>query len=221
MQDSQKFYFPLWVGKGGNDGTNKSISLAHLYVQGIDSSGHVIHAQLYPGKSIIHSILKYHFGIFGGLISSLISPFLNRFFIGAAYFSSTVSGTIHIRFSINNDMIATGESNKKSACEFKSFIDKLFKLRKLTGFLPFLRINLKAKIGHSQHFGGTIPMKVKSEKFESDILGRPYGCHKVFVVDSTVLPSVPATPTTGLVMANAARIASSMVMLLNGRKQTQ
>jgi choline dehydrogenase-like flavoprotein len=51
-------------------------------------------------------------------------------------------------------------------------------------------------------------MRDKPSGLESDVLGRPAGLQRVFVVDASVLPSIPATTITLPVMANAHRIAS-------------
>ena len=51
--------------------------------------------------------------------------------------------------------------------------------------------------------------KVEHEN-DTDLLGRPKGWNYIHVIDSSVLPSIPAT-TIGLVsMANAARIADQV-----------
>jgi choline dehydrogenase-like flavoprotein len=44
--------------------------------------------------------------------------------------------------------------------------------------------------------------------FASDTLGRPAGLTRVHAVDSSVLPSIPATTITFSVMANAHRIGT-------------
>ena len=44
---------------------------------------------------------------------------------------------------------------------------------------------------------------------ETDSLGRLAGLHRVFLVDASVFPSIPATTITLSVMANAHRIASA------------
>ncbi|MGC4240747.1 MAG: GMC oxidoreductase [Herbaspirillum sp.] len=206
--DSQKFYFPVWVGRGGHSPIDESISLAHLYVQSFDSNKNIIQGQLYPGKLIAQTILEHLLGRVGKMFGKLISPFLNRCFVGVAYFSSTVSGRIGIRFEEGNKMVVSGTDNVRSTTEFDTFARKLRKHAKRTGFTAPFGLKMRSKLGHSQHFGGTIPMKANPARYESDSLGRPFGCQKVFIVDSTVLPSIPATPTTGLVMANAARIAT-------------
>ena len=60
--------------------------------------------------------------------------------------------------------------------------------------------------GRSFHCGGSLPMRSKPGKFESDPLGRPHGWWRVHAVDASVLPGVPATTITFSVMANAHRI---------------
>jgi choline dehydrogenase-like flavoprotein len=65
-----------------------------------------------------------------------------------------------------------------------------------------------ARPGRGFHCGGSLPMRAQPGNFESDCLGRPSGWSRVHVVDSSVLPTVPATTITFSVMANAHRIAS-------------
>jgi hypothetical protein len=43
---------------------------------------------------------------------------------------------------------------------------------------------------------------------QTDTLGRPTGFSRVHAIDSTVLPSIPATTVTFSVMANAYRIGA-------------
>jgi choline dehydrogenase-like flavoprotein len=50
---------------------------------------------------------------------------------------------------------------------------------------------------------------VPSGPFDSDVLGRPFGWSRVFIVDSSVLPSIPGTTLALAAMANADRIAST------------
>jgi len=74
--------------------------------------------------------------------------------------------------------------------------------------LPFfLKI---PKVGSGVHYGGTIPMSKTPTQFESDIFGKPYGLLNIHAVDSTIFPSIPATPITFPIMANAYRIATEV-----------
>ena len=59
--------------------------------------------------------------------------------------------------------------------------------------------------GAGAHSGGWLPMGKSS-----DLLGRPNGMKNVHVIDSSVLPSIPAGAITFTVMANAVRITSEV-----------
>ena len=71
--------------------------------------------------------------------------------------------------------------------------------------LPLLKIS---KPGEGNHYGCSFPMKKKPKKFESDVLGRPYGFKRVHIVDVSVFPSIATQTITLTIMSNAHRIAS-------------
>jgi len=57
-----------------------------------------------------------------------------------------------------------------------------------------------------------MPMAVESDNpLGTDTLGRPQGFERTHVVDASVLPAIPATTSTLLVMANATRIVDESV----------
>ncbi len=63
------------------------------------------------------------------------------------------------------------------------------------------------------HFGASLPMSaLPTSDFDTDTLGRPAGWSTVHFVDTSVLPSIPATTVGLLAMANAYRIASESVL---------
>jgi choline dehydrogenase-like flavoprotein len=64
------------------------------------------------------------------------------------------------------------------------------------------------KPGRGFHSGGSFPMSAEPHAGETDILGRPHGLRRIHAIDSTVLPSIPATTITFTVMANAYRIGT-------------
>jgi choline dehydrogenase-like flavoprotein len=75
-------------------------------------------------------------------------------------------------------------------------------------FLPWL-IRF-SNPGSGTHCGSSFPMREQpTVPLDSDRLGRPFGWSRIFVVDSSVLPSIPGTTLAFAVMANAYRIAST------------
>lgn len=72
--------------------------------------------------------------------------------------------------------------------------------------LGFLRHDSIANAGY--HFGCTFPMrKNPNNSTDTDEFGRPFGWKRIHIVDTSVLPSIPATTVGLLAMANAHRIA--------------
>jgi choline dehydrogenase-like flavoprotein len=64
--------------------------------------------------------------------------------------------------------------------------------------------------GSDRHCGSSFPMRrTPSQPLYSDALGRPFGWSRIFIVDSSVLPSIPGTTLAFATMANADRIATS------------
>ena len=71
----------------------------------------------------------------------------------------------------------------------------------------FPLIPLARRNNRSYHVAGTLPMKEYPDKpLTTDPLGRPYGFHKVNVVDSSTYPCLPGTTIGLIAMGNAYRI---------------
>lgn len=77
------------------------------------------------------------------------------------------------------------------------------------GFAPLSFMLKVGKPGEGNHVGGSFPMKKTPGAWQTDAQGRLHGHERVHLVDSSVLPSIPATTFTYAVMANASRIASA------------
>jgi len=65
--------------------------------------------------------------------------------------------------------------------------------------------------GTGYHCGGSFPHRHKKvSTFETDLLGRPFDWENIYVIDGSVLPSIPATTIAFTIMANALRIATQV-----------
>ncbi len=206
LKESKKFYFPIFTPIPQ---TNlKSISLSHLFIQDINKSCS-IHAQLYPLKPIVDFALKK---LFGSYTKKLTSPFnfiFRHFYFCMAYLDSEGSGVMKIHKK-GNKIFVTGKESNQSILYLNEFISKMQLLRSKTKLFP-IKILLSSKLGHSQHFGSSLPMSSKSSLNATDMLGRPYKSRNVHVIDTSILPTIPATPTTIVAMANAIRICRSII----------
>lgn len=81
---------------------------------------------------------------------------------------------------------------------------------KLGGIVAPLTPSL-ASPGSDLHFAGTVPMRKNPERGECGMDGAVAGTENLFVVDGSVLPTLPPKSHTFTIMANAARIAAGCV----------
>ena len=96
------------------------------------------------------------------------------------------------------------KSTEKSRKEVRDKINHYYK--EIGGYIVS-KFAIKQLPGESQHFGASMPMSNSPHGVETDILGRPFNLKNTHVIDTSILPNIPSTPTTLLVMANASRIA--------------
>jgi len=206
VKESKKYYKLFFSFGSINSKISETISLSHYFIQhNLNESR--IHAQLYP----IFFILRF---IFKGKLSwmlKLFSFFLKRLYVCMIYLDSEDSGNIKINFNDDYsrcDVISF--EKKRSEARLNKFIKTMKKFILDLKLIP-LPFVLSSKLGHSQHFGSTMPMMKKAKKFNVDMLGRPFGFKKVSFIDASVIPSIPAEPTTINTMTNAVRICDEML----------
>ena len=101
-------------------------------------------------------------------------------------------------------------SDASKAADFAhSRLKKILSRSKMVS-LGFLRQDSISAAGY--HFGCTFPMrKHPKNPTDTDDLVRPFGWKNVHIVDTSVLPSIPATTVGILSMANSHRIASNVL----------
>jgi choline dehydrogenase-like flavoprotein len=108
--------------------------------------------------------------------------------------------------------VSLPRANPRTKKIVKEIFKKLTRLSSSMGGFSIGPFAQSTEPGRSFHSGGTFPMSLHPGEYESDILGRPFKLKRVHVVDSSVLPSIPATTITLSVMANAYRIGATNLM---------
>jgi hypothetical protein len=177
-------------------------------------SAHTMHLQLYTHNSLMRRALQ-RMGI-GYLLEAntrLWDAFYGRLLITQGYLHSEDSSAIELTLKRGsglkkNSLHLRGITSSSTFTKIKALLAKLKKLKNSLGaapLAPLLKISLP---GGGYHAGGTFPMRISPQAFESDVWGRPFGFKRIHAVDATVLPSIPATTITLSVMANAHRIGS-------------
>ena len=102
--------------------------------------------------------------------------------------------------------------NSSNTRRHERVIDRFMNWKLLRiGFLPIPFTKKGVKDGLGYHIGGSLPMGGVG-KLATDSLGRLKGSSLVYFVDTSILPSIPATTIGFLTTANAFRIASAALI---------
>jgi hypothetical protein len=208
IKESKKYYFPVISSKIFSKSSDKTLALSHIYIQHLDKES-LVHCQLYTSLSILEYILKSKVGEFS---IHFLRPFrflLKNIYVAMAYLDSEDSGHMQITYTDDNISVKGFES-EKSKVRLNTFFSSLGRVYKATSLIP-IKLILSSKLGHSQHFGSSIPMREVPNLDEVDFLGRPKDHRRTFLVDASVLPTIPASPTTVSAMANAVRICKGII----------
>ncbi len=78
-------------------------------------------------------------------------------------------------------------------------------LRKL-GYVTHRGLIQRPGGGAGLHYAGTLPMRDRPERYETDASGLLWGTRRVYVADGACFPRLPAKNLTFTIMANALRI---------------
>ena len=192
-------------------------TLAQAFIELLDPevSSNTVHLQVYAYNELFREQVRNMLGpadaVFGRPVDRLV---LSRLLLIQGYLHSDISPAIDISLRRGaNGQPATlslaAMENPRTRSTLSALIKKLWAERSslsAVALSPALRVG---KPGRGFHSGGTFPMRSEPKRFESDVVGRPYGYERVHIVDASVLPSLPATTITLSVMANAHRIAAA------------
>ena len=215
LKDSQHFYLPLlqswWPRPDPAD--EAAHTLTQLFIEILDPSvdSHTVHVQLYTYNDLYAVDMRKRFGALARTLSPLIEHLSRRLIVAQAFLHSDSSSGIEVTLVKSGDDVALTLKEKHNPATpgaVNQVRKKLSTVSRKVGLLalsPFSRVGLT---GSSFHCGGTFPMRDSPSGIESDTLGRPAGLRRVYLVDASVLPSIPATTITLSVMAIAHRIAT-------------
>lgn len=187
-------------------------TLAQLYLELDDpkTSPRLVHLQIYGHNEVIADRLEgaaCWAGPFAGAVERHFAP---RLLAIQGYLHSGEGVPVTITAEGRGEdcrlTVKAGDSSATKAAVGR-VAAKLARQSAELGFNPLSFMLKVGKPGEGNHAGGTFPMKRTPGAWQTDSLGRLHGHERVHLVDSSVLPSIPATTFTYAVMANASRIA--------------
>ena len=219
LADSCYFLLPLLRYRGHRGAAREPThTLAQAFLELLDPrvSPYTVHLQVYTYNDLFRAALRNALGpadtALGGLVEAVG---LSRLVLLQGYLHSDESPSIDVRLRREPHGAPVLELTARPRPSTRRTLSAVTsKLRNLRGVLravpvaPLLRVG---KPGRGFHSGATLPMRARPGRLETDTLGRPGGDGRVHLVDSTVLPSIPATTVTLSVMANAHRIGREVM----------
>jgi choline dehydrogenase-like flavoprotein len=173
---------------------------------------HRVHLQFYGYNELYRQILATKVGPLAKALAPVLDSLASRLFVIFGYLHSDVSSSIEFSLSreANPAVMLQGKINPDARRICMAVARKLRKCH--TCFKGIvLQSQLKLDLpGGGYHSGGTLPMRRMPNTLETDSWGQLPSLPGVHVVDASVLPTVPASPTAYTIMANAHRIASEV-----------
>ncbi len=216
LKDSQYFVFPFlrWHRVPGVARERLS-TLAQLFLRTRQATiaPRSVLISIYSFNEDILRLLESRLRLFGPLGPLLARYLAGRLMIFAGYLHSDLSSSLEFRLTRTHERKSTitlssriEPGARETACRV---VRTLTGLSRWLGGRPLLSQLQVGDPGTAYHYGGSFPMtREPHNAFESDLLGRPRGLRRVFIVDASNFPTIPASTITVNAMANAHRIAS-------------
>jgi hypothetical protein len=208
IKDSQCFNIPL-ISKRliGINNKKESIALSQFVIkQKKILNNKSIHYQVYYPSLYTKSLIDLKLSF---LPFRLPKYFKERVYVAQGYLPSDLSSTISLAMA--GKKIEASLAKPHSEIYLNYSINNISRIFSQSGFFPiksFLNI-MNPFSGY--HFGSSLPMSNKSlNSTSTDLYGRLKNVSNIHVLDSSILPNIPAGSYSFTVMANAIRIVKSI-----------
>jgi choline dehydrogenase-like flavoprotein len=215
LKESQKFVLPMLRLHGAPSGIeHPSISLASVFLatKTPSLSDHWLHAQIVPMNAMIVQTAGLP-GTDNPITGLLWKPVLRRMMAAWCGMHSDHSSQVMLRLRRDSggaDVLDLElQVLQRARADARTAAKDLFSKGLLFDTVFYHWMMKFSNPGSGTHCGASFPMKeFPKDVLDSDVLGRPFGWTRIFVVDSSILPSIPGTTLAFSVMANAYRISS-------------
>lgn len=190
---------------------DNDLAQAFIEIKNKNTSDRNIHVQVYEYGDYILEPIKRIFGDYTKYLKYLFAPIFERIIVFQVMLHSDFSDEVYIqKCDESSRVISQGISSKVPRNKFKNMIKFINSKARLFGGFTSKLIMFVDPPGASNHLGCSFPMSLNPKGIESDTLGRINSCENVHIVDSSILPSLPAPTITYTIMANAYRIAETV-----------
>ena len=213
LKENRIYTIPFVISRFKRTGSaQKRVSLSDVFMR-IKSLSTVIDldffAQLYGHNSQIQERIVQSSKVLQKFPRILVGVVLKRMGIAMFFLDEKISNEISL--TLNEGRVETKEIiyTDFPIKKIRMMIKAALKTAKL---FPFFFLAHLGKTGESYHLGSSFPMTSNPiSSNHSDMYGRPNGMKRVSVVDSSIFTTLPATPLTFNMMANAHRISTYII----------
>jgi choline dehydrogenase-like flavoprotein len=226
MKESAQFLMPLMALRGIRDLSEDGTFTLNQFnvVMPFDEAGHdIVQIHGYPFNAAMNDALPAFFTrpAFQGLGAML----LRRVTVGLGYLPSWWSPGFDVSIERPHSerelsemaLLPSTDGDFLARWKLRAVTRKLVMVAPSLGLLPVVsQVELSAP-GKSYHFGGSFPHSRTPKRGEqTDLVGRLHPWRNIHLADASVFPTIPATTFTLSIMANAHRIARSVLGEISG-----
>jgi len=209
-RDASCFFIPGFLPSVRATRATKHHGLSHLSVDVTvpPFEAKPLHVQLYFNNPTVVDGLTSRMGPLAIGPMRRLALLANRFFIvGQGYLHSDFGHRIRIECNDAGVILASIQHNPETAKSVDSALSRFTKQMRPLG--PVFIKNLATIAPFGSKTGGALPHSTVADPAATDLFGRPFKSENVFIVDGTVMPSIPSRNHTLTIMSNALRIGQS------------
>jgi ferredoxin len=214
LKETQQFIFLAKLNSKNNSKEFSYSTLSKINIHMLEKTGlkKIINFQIYPYSEIF---LQSLINIFGSLIIILQSLFfkkLNNFVSIQGFLHSDYSNKLILKYNNKTKkFVVTEDKNLNLKDKIKETVNSFSNIFCKEKNISFYKFPIKiTKTGQSYHVGSIFPISKNPTINECDLQGRLKNTKNIHILDSSILPDIPATSFTFLTLANALRIINSL-----------
>ena len=214
LKETQQFIFLAKLNSKNNskEFSYSTLSKINIHISEMMGLKKIINFQIYPYNEIFLQSLT---NIFGSLIIILQSFFfkkLNNFVSIQGFLHSDYSNKLILKYNNKIKKFVVTEDKKLNLKDkIKGIINSFSNIFCKEKNIFFYKFPLKiTKTGQSYHVGSIFPISKNPTINECDLQGRLKNTKNIHILDSSILPDIPATSFTFLTLANALRILNTL-----------
>ena len=209
LQDSNTFLVPLLKRRHIRENIDSGYSLSQAYLRVSSIKNIPLHFQFYNfSETLLNRAISTSW-IARTVPKIILRSILSKLLFAIGYLPSEYSRNLSLLLDESGNLEIKALESKLSRKKGHAGIANKFILNRAVfrraGLWPLLPMIQHLSPGLGAHYGGWAPAGIST-----DSLGRLNPNSRVHLVDSSVLPDIPAGPITFTVMANAVRIARSI-----------